>query len=114
MPAIVAGDAYLADASALALVAPVSCALATSPMIAASSLGRDHIGQWLVGRSIHVVLRSSGIPARKAQSGCSAAYVRYCSAVKPVQMNVLGMSRRASFVNSTDSRINDPGTGTAR
>jgi hypothetical protein len=24
-----------------------------SPMIAASSRGRDHIGQWLVGRSIH-------------------------------------------------------------
>ena len=33
----------------------------------------DHIGQWLVGRSIQVVFRSSGSPARKAHSGCSRA-----------------------------------------
>ena len=38
---------------------------ATSPMIPAVSCGRDHMGQWLVGRSIHVMLRSSGRPARK-------------------------------------------------
>jgi hypothetical protein len=29
----------------------------------ASSVGRDHIGQWLVGRSIQVTFRSSGMPA---------------------------------------------------
>ena len=28
----------------------------------AMSAGRDHIGQWLVGRSIQVMSRSSGIP----------------------------------------------------
>ena len=65
-------------------------ALAISPMIAAISRGRDHIGQWLVGRSTHVTLRSSGMPARNAHSGCSFAYVWYCSAVNPVQTNVLG------------------------
>ena len=48
--------------------------VATSPMIAASSAGRDHIGQWLVGRSIQVTSWSSGSPARNAQSGCSLAY----------------------------------------
>ena len=35
-------------------------ARATSPMIRASSSGRDHIGQWLVGRSTQARLRSSG------------------------------------------------------
>lgn len=45
-------------------------------MIAAVSAGRDHIGQWLVGRSIQVTLRSSGMPARNAQSGFSLAYLR--------------------------------------
>jgi hypothetical protein len=39
---------------------------ATSPMIAASSCGRDHIGQWLVGRSTQVTLRSSVSPASQA------------------------------------------------
>ena len=43
--------------------------VATSPMILARSSGRDHIGQWLVGRSIQVMLRSSGMPARNAMSG---------------------------------------------
>ena len=67
-------------------------------MIAASSGGRDHIGQWLVGRSIQVALRSSGMPASNDQSWLLAAYVWYCSDGKPVQMSVLGMSRRASLV----------------
>ena len=40
-------------------VAPPDAPCATSPMIAASSCGRDHIGQWLVGRSTQVTLRSS-------------------------------------------------------
>ena len=44
-------------------------------MIAASSVGRDHIGQWLVGRSIQVMSWSSGIPARNDHSGCSFAYL---------------------------------------
>ena len=48
--------------------------VATSPMILARSAGLDHIGQWLVGRSIQVMLRSSGMPARNAESGCSLAY----------------------------------------
>src|SRR5918999_2403574 len=56
-----------------------ACALATSPIIRASSRGRDHIGQWLVGRSTQLRLRSSGIPARKDHSGCSFAYAWYCS-----------------------------------
>ena len=51
-----------------------ACFFATSPMISASSFGFDHIGQWLVGRSIQVVFRSSGMPARNAHSGCSRAY----------------------------------------
>ena len=41
-------------------------ALATSPMITASSFGRDHIGQWLVGRSTQVTSRSSARPASHA------------------------------------------------
>ena len=41
---------------------------ATSPMIAASSCGRDHIGQWLVGRSIQVTSRSSVEAARETHS----------------------------------------------
>ena len=44
-------------------------ALATSPMICASSVGRDHIGQWLVGRSTQVAFRSSGMPARNDITG---------------------------------------------
>ena len=48
--------------------------VATSPMIFASSAGFDHIGQWLVGRSTQLTFRSSGMPARNAQSGCSFAY----------------------------------------
>ena len=48
--------------------------VATSPMIRAMSAGFDHIGQWLVGRSTQVTLRSSPSPARNAQSGCSLAY----------------------------------------
>ena len=36
--------------------------LAASARISASSFGRDHIGQWLVGRSIHVTSRSSASP----------------------------------------------------
>jgi hypothetical protein len=40
--------------------------LATSPMIAASSCGRDHIGQWLVGRSTQVTSRSSAKPPSHA------------------------------------------------
>ena len=43
-----------------------AASLATLPMISASSRGFDHIGQWLVGRSIQVTLRSSGMPARNA------------------------------------------------
>ena len=58
------------DAPACAVPAFV----ATSPMIAATSAGRDHIGQWLVGRSIQVMSWSSGIPARNDHSGCSFAY----------------------------------------
>lgn len=50
-----------------------TCASATSAMIAASSRGRDHMGQWLVGRSIQVTLRSSGTPARNDHSGCFLA-----------------------------------------
>ncbi len=45
---------------------PLDAFFATSPMISASSCGRDHIGQWLVGRSIQVTLRSSGRPASHA------------------------------------------------
>src|SRR4029450_1383169 len=33
---------------------------ATSPMTAASSFGRDHMGQWLVGRSAEVTVRHLG------------------------------------------------------
>lgn len=47
-------------------------ASATSPMTRASSRGRDHIGQWLVGRSIQVTLRSSATPASQGQL-CSLA-----------------------------------------
>ena len=36
---------------------------AISPRIAAVSCGFDHIGQWLVGMSIHVMSRSSAMPA---------------------------------------------------
>jgi hypothetical protein len=35
-------------------------------MIAASSFGFDHIGQWLVGRSTHVTSRSSAKPPSHA------------------------------------------------
>ena len=42
-------------------------------MISASSFGFDHIGQWLVGRSIQVALRSSGMPASQVADS-SAAY----------------------------------------
>ena len=49
-------------------------ARATSPMIAAISAGLDHIGQWLVGRSIQVLLRSSGSPASHDGAGSSFAY----------------------------------------
>ena len=48
-------------------------AFATSPMICASSVGRDHIGQWLVGRSTQVAFRSSGMPARNDATGSSFA-----------------------------------------
>jgi hypothetical protein len=39
---------------------------AMSPMMAASSCGRDHIGQWLVGRSTQVTSRSSARPPSHA------------------------------------------------
>ena len=48
--------------------------VATSPMMAASSVGFDHIGQWLVGRSTQVMSWRSAIPPRNAQSGFSFAY----------------------------------------
>ena len=54
-------------------VSDVRPAAAMPEMIAASSAGRDHIGQWLVGRSTQVGLRSSGMPARKLHSGCAPA-----------------------------------------
>ena len=43
-------------------------------MISAISLGFDHIGQWLVGRSIQVAFRSSRMPASHVASGFSLAY----------------------------------------
>ena len=45
---------------------PADAPRATSPMTAASSCGRDHIGQWLVGRSTQVRLRSSANPPSHA------------------------------------------------
>ena len=63
-----------ASSSSVAVIRPLPARVATSPMIRAVSAGRDHIGQWLVGRSIQVTLRSSPSPARNAQSGCSCAY----------------------------------------
>ena len=71
-------------------------------MIAASSRGRDHIGQWLVGRSTQVRLRSSARPPSHASPPRPRPCT--CSDVKPVQMTVLGMSRRASLVSSAASR----------
>ena len=52
------------------------------------------------------------MPASQAQSR-SCAYVLICSERKPVQMIVVGMSRWALFVSSTDPRMTPP-TGTAR
>ena len=74
--------------------------VAIAPMNSAISAGRDHIGQWLVGRSIQVRSWSSGMPARNAHSGCSFAPSWYWAAENPVAMIVEGMSSRASFVNS--------------
>ena len=54
------------------------CAVATSPMRAASSVGRDHIGQWLVGRSIHVMSRRSLTPASHDRRPPLVALVRRC------------------------------------
>jgi hypothetical protein len=62
----VAGPGARADGRLLGARRRARCAFATSPMIAASSWGRDHIGQWLVGRSTHVTSRSSGTPASQA------------------------------------------------
>ena len=50
------------------------CSVAIRPMISASSAGRDHIGQWLVGRSIQVRSRSSSRPASHAWSCPAAAF----------------------------------------
>jgi hypothetical protein len=72
-------------------------AFAKSPMISASSRGRDHIGQWLVGRSTQVTLRTSFRPASHASPFFTAFL--YCSDGNPLQIVVLGMSRRASFVS---------------
>ena len=47
--------------------------------ITASSCGRDHIGQWLVGRSTYVTSRSSVRPARKPYPSSTAAFT--CSEV---------------------------------
>ena len=45
---------------------PGAAVRATSPRSAASSCGRDHIGQWLVGRSTQVRSRSSAKPPSHA------------------------------------------------
>ena len=66
-----------------------------SPMIAASSRGRDHIGQWLVGRSIQVTSRNSARPRRNAHP-CSTPFL-YSSDGKPVAMTVVARSRRFSL-----------------
>src|SRR5207249_8207442 len=91
---------------------PSDARSATSPMITASSVGRDHIGQWLVGRSTYVTLRSSFRPPSQAWPSFTASL--YCAHVYPVQMTVLGTSRRASLVSSALPRSAAPGSETAR
>src|SRR5438477_781370 len=91
---------------------PSDARSATSPMITASSVGRDHIGQWLVGRSTYVTLRSSFSPPSQAWPSFTASL--YCADVYPVQMTVLGTSRRASLVSSALPRSAAPGSETAR
>src|SRR4029453_2948040 len=83
---------------------------ATSSMIAASSCGRDHIGQWLVGRSTHVTLRSSANPPSQVWP-CSTASL-YWSDVYPVAMAVVGIWGRAAFVSSGPPRNSPAGPGT--
>lgn len=45
---------------------PADAPRATSPITAATSFGRDHMGQWLVGRSTYVTSRSSASPPIQA------------------------------------------------
>ena len=80
-------------------------------MITASSWGRDHIGQWLVGRSTQVTLRSSARPPSHVWPSLTASL--YCADVYPVQTTVLGTLRRASSVRLAAPRSAAPGSGTA-
>ena len=86
--------------------------LATSPMISASSCGRDHMGQWLVGRSTQVTSRSSPRPAMNACPSLTASL--YWSLENAVQITVDGTSSRRSLVRSAAPRSASPGSGMAR
>ena len=48
---------------------PSPARVATSPMIRAVSAGRDHIGQWLVGRSIQVDVAQLAEPGEERRRG---------------------------------------------
>jgi hypothetical protein len=70
------------------------------------------MGQWLVGRSTHVTSRTSVRPPSHAGPSLTASW--YSCDVYPVQIIVVGTSRRASLVSGTSSRNTPPGTGSAR
>ena len=65
-------------------------------MISASSVGRDHIGQWLVGSSTHVMFRTSCEPQDEVVAGLDRVLVlvrrerRADDGARNVQAGVVG------------------------
>ena len=90
--------------------APHWCAAAW--IISASSLGRDHIGQWPVGRSTVSTCVSWATSANMGSPDRASS--RICLLGIEQQMRVVGVSRRASLVRVTVPRATAAGSGTAR